>query len=76
MFSEICIILTQFLSSYAVSYLEQLLMKVKDESEKVDLHLNIKKTKIMTTAQNKNFSIKMNGEETEVVDSLYSLAPK
>jgi hypothetical protein len=42
--------------------LEHLIMIVKEESEKVGLRLNIKKTKIMTTAKNSNINIKINNE--------------
>ena len=34
-----------------------LLMRVKEESAKVELHLSIKKTKILTTKERQNFNI-------------------
>ena len=37
--------------------LESLLMKVKEESEKVDLKLNIQKTKIMASGPNSSWQI-------------------
>ena len=37
--------------------LKSLLMKVKDESEKVDLKLNIQKTKIMASGPNTSWEI-------------------
>ena len=45
--------------------LKSLLMKVKDESEKVDLKLNIQKTKIMATGPNTSWQI--DGETMETV---------
>ena len=45
--------------------LKSLLMKVKEESEKVDLKLNIQKTKIM--ASDPITSWQMNGETVETV---------
>ena len=45
--------------------LESLLMKVKDESEKVDLKLNIQKTKIMASGPNTSWEI--DGETVETV---------
>ena len=45
--------------------LESLLMKVKEESEKVGLKLNIKKTKIMTSGPITSWQI--NGETVETV---------
>ena len=43
--------------------LESLLMKVKEESEKVDLKLNIQKTKIMASSPFTSWQI--NGEKWE-----------
>ena len=45
--------------------LKSLLMKVKEEGEKVGLKLNIQKTKIM--ASDPNTSWQINGETTETV---------
>ena len=53
--------------------LKSLLMKVKEESEKVDLKLNIQKTKIM--ASGPITSWQMDGEAMET-ESLFSWAPK
>ena len=46
--------------------LKSLLMKVKEESEKVGLKLNIKKTKIMASGPNTSWEI--DGEIVETVD--------
>ena len=51
-----------------------LLMKVKEESEKVGLKLNIQKTKIM--ASGPNTSWQMDGETMETVTDLSFWAPK
>ena len=52
-----------------------LLMKVKEESEKVGLKLSIQKTKIMTSSPNTSWQI--DGETMEtVIDFLFSWAPK
>ena len=51
--------------------LKILLMKVKEESEKVDLKLNIQKTKIM--ASGPITSWQMDGETRETVERLYFL---
>lgn len=53
--------------------LKKLILKLKEESEKVGLHLNIKKTKIMTNAENKEVRITINNEGVEVVDSFIFL---
>ena len=45
--------------------LKSLLMKVKDESEKVGLKLNIQKTKIMATGPNTSWQIDGETMETE-----------
>ena len=51
--------------------LKSLLMKVKEESEKVGLKLNIKKTKIMTSSPNTSWQI--DGETVETVaDFIFS----
>ena len=49
-------------------------MKVKEESEKVGLKLNIQKTKIM--ASGPNTSWQMDGETMETVTDLSFWAPK
>ena len=53
--------------------LKGLLMKVKDESEKVSLKLNIQKTKIMASGPITSWQI--DGETMETV-TLFSWAPK
>jgi len=54
--------------------LRSLLMKVKEESEKVDLKLNIQKIKIMASGPITSWQI---DEETmETVTDLFSWAPK
>ena len=45
--------------------LKRLLVKFKEESAKVGPHLNIKKTKIITTEEIHNFNI--NNKDTEIV---------
>ena len=54
--------------------LKSLLMKVKEESEKVDLKLNIQKTKIM--ASGPITSWETDGETVEIVSGLFLRAPK
>ena len=54
--------------------LKSLLMKVKEESEKIDLKLNIQKTKIM--ASGPITSLKIDGETMETVSDLFFWAPK
>ena len=55
--------------------LKSLLMKVKEESEKVGLKLNIQKTKIMATGPISSWQI--DGETVETVsDFIFFLAPK
>ena len=49
-------------------------MKVKEESEKVALKLNIQKTKIM--ASDPNTSQEIDGERVETVSDFVSWAPK
>ena len=49
-------------------------MKVKEESEKVDLKLNIQKTKIMTSSPITSWQI--DGETMETVTDFLSWAPK
>ena len=54
--------------------LKSLLMKVKEESEKVGLKLNIQKTKIMASGPITSWQI--DGETMETVRDLISWAPK
>ena len=53
---------------------KSLLMKVKEESEKVGLKLNIQKTKIMTSGPITSWQI--DGETMEIVRDFNFLAPK
>ena len=54
--------------------LKSLLMKVKEESEKVDLKLNIQKTKIIASGPITSWEI--DGETVETVPDFIFLAPK
>ena len=54
--------------------LQSLLMKVKEESEKVGLKLNIQKTKIVASVPITSWDI--DGETVETVADLYFGAPK
>ena len=54
--------------------LNSLLMKVKEESEKVGLKLNIQKTEIMASSPITSWEI--DGETMETVRNLFSWAPK
>ena len=54
--------------------LESLLIKVKEESEKVGLKLNIQKTKIMASGPITSWEI--DGETVETVADLFFGAPK
>ena len=54
--------------------LKSLLMKVKEEAEKVDLKLNIQKTKIMGSSPINSWQI--DGETMETGQILFSWAPK
>ena len=54
--------------------LKSLLMKVKEESEKVGLKLNIQKTKIM--ASSPITSRQIDGEQWKQWETLFSWAPK
>ena len=54
--------------------LKSLLMKVKEESEKVGLNLNIQKTKIMASGPITSWQIE--GEELKAVTDFISLGPK
>ena len=53
--------------------LNSLLMKVKEESEKIDLELNIQKTKIMTSCPITSWQI--DGETMETVRDFSFWAP-
>ena len=53
--------------------LNSLLMKVKEESEKVDLKVNIQKTKIMASGPITSWQI--DGETMEIMRDLIFLAP-
>ena len=54
--------------------LKSLLMKVKEESEKVGLKLNIQKTKIMASGPITSWQI--DGEQWKQWETLFSWAPK
>ena len=54
--------------------LKSLFMKVKEESEKLDLKLNIQKTKIMASVPITSWQI--DGETMETVRDLFFLTPK
>ena len=54
--------------------LKSLLIKVKEESKKVGLKLNIQKTKIMTSGPITSWQI--NGDSVETVLTLFFWAPK
>ena len=54
--------------------LKNLLMKVKEESEKVGLQLNIQKTKIMASGPITSWQI--DGETMKTTPDLFSWAPK
>ena len=54
--------------------LKSLLMKVKEESEKVSLKLNVQKTKIMASGPNSSWEI--DGETMETVADFIFGAPK
>ena len=58
--------------------LKSLLMKVKEESEKVGLKLNIQKTKITTsiTCHGPTTSWQIDGKQWKQWETLFSLAPK
>ena len=57
-----------------IEELKSLFMKVKEESEKVGLKLNIQNTKIMTSVPITSWQI--DGETVETVADLFSWAPK
>ncbi|RWS03634.1 Reverse transcriptase (RNA-dependent DNA polymerase)-like protein, partial [Dinothrombium tinctorium] len=56
--------------------LEYLVRRVKEESERMGLYLNIKKTKVMTTAGNGTVHIKIDNEELESVQDFIFLGSK
>ena len=56
--------------------LQSLLMKVKEESEKVGLKLNIQKTKIMTCSPITSWQIDGEPMETVIFSLLFSEAPE
>jgi hypothetical protein len=56
-----------------VDGIKDLIIKVKEESEKMGLYLNIKKTKILTTAANGAVKITINNEEIECVQKFIFL---
>ena len=56
--------------------LEYLVRRVKEESAQMGLHLNIKKTKVMTTADNGATRIKIDNEEIEPVQDFIFLGSK
>ena len=56
------------LMSESEEYLKSLLMKVKEESEKVDLKLNIQKTKIMASGPITSWQI--DGETMETMETM------
>ena len=58
----------------SVEELKSLLMKGKEESEKIDLKLNIQKTKIMASGPNTSWQI--DGETLETVSDFIFWAPK
>ena len=57
-----------------VKRIKSLLMKVKEESEKVGLKLNIQKTKIMASSPMTSWQI--DGETVETVDDFILGSPK
>ena len=54
--------------------LKSLLMRVKEESEKAGLKLNIQKTNIMASSPNTSWQVE--GEKVEAVTDFIFLAPK
>ena len=66
--------MTPTLMAKSKEELKSLLMKVKGESEKVGLKLNIQKTKI--TASGPIISWRIDGETTEAVRDYFGGAPK
>ena len=70
----IAVLYSTILMAESEEELKSLLMKVKEESEKVGLKLNIQKTKIM--ASGPFTSWKIDGETMETVRDLFSWALK
>ena len=66
--------MTLHLMAESEEEIKSLLMKVKEESEKVDLKLNIQKTKIM--ASGPITSQQIDGETMETVTDFISWAPE
>ena len=66
--------MTTILMTESKEELKILLMKVKEESEKVGLKLNIQKTKIMASGPITSWQI--DGETMETVTDFISWAPK
>ena len=62
------------LTAESTEELKSLLMKAKEESEKIDLKLNIQKTKFMTSGPITSWQI--DGETVETVSDFISWAPK
>ena len=58
----------------SIEELKSLLMKVKEESEKAGIKLNIQKTKIMASSPITSWQI--DGETVETVRDCFSWAPK
>lgn len=50
-----------------------MIKKIKEEAENVDLFLNIKKTRLMTISRNGNIKKEIDGEEVECVKKLQCL---
>ena len=66
--------MTPLLKAESKEELKSLLMKVKEESEKVGLKLNIQKTKIMASSPITSWQI--DGETVETASDLFWGAPK
>ena len=62
------------LMSESEEELKSLLMKVREDSEKVGLKLNIQETKIMVSGPNTSWQI--DGDTMETVTTFFSWAPK
>ena len=56
--------------------LKNLILDIKQEGEKMGLHLNIKKTKIMTTTASGEVKFRINDEEIESVQDFIFLGTK
>ena len=59
-----------------IEELKSLLMKVKEESEKVGLKLNIQKTKITASGPINSWQIDEETMEFSLTNNLFSWAPK